>query len=103
LPLNITRQKELDILVRRMGAIVSVFEVRSTTAGNPAFTAFRELMDVYVDACQKTYEASKDFIDEGADYSEEHKQRAAAAFQRIFGQAPGAFFAPPAPPVEKKK
>jgi hypothetical protein len=89
------RFKELDAMVRRMGAIVSVFEVRSSTLGNKSFSAFRELMDVYIEICGRELKAGKDFADSPVQPSAEDMERINAAMQRIFS-------APAAPASEKK-
>ncbi len=85
------RFKDLDAMVRRMGAIVSVFEVRSSTLGNKSFSAFRELMDVYIDMCGRELKQGKDFVEGPLHPSSEDVERVNAAFERIFGQRPDQF------------
>ena len=82
------RLKELDAMVRRMGAIVSVFDVRSSTVGNKHFAAFREVMDVYVDACGRGLMSGHDFLDESVQLNAEEIERLNAAFERVFGAPP---------------
>lgn len=84
------RAQELDHMVRKMGAIASVFEIRCDPVGNKSFRAFRELMDVYVDLCAASLKANKDFMDESFDLSEneEARERLKGAFERIFGMPP---------------
>lgn len=91
MPIERQRAQELDHMVRKMGTIVSVFEIRSDPVGNKGFKAFRDLMDVYVDACGKTLAADKDFMDEGIDLDadENLRERLRAAFESVFGTAPG--------------
>lgn len=84
------RMKELDGMVRRMSAIVSVFEVRSGHVGNHAFEAFREVMDVYVDACGRNLRQGKDFIDDGVKLSADDIERLNAGFVKVFGAEPSA-------------
>jgi hypothetical protein len=86
------RAQELDHMVRKMGTIVSVFEIRSDPVGNNGFKAFRDLMDVYVDACGKSLKADKDFLEEGLelDADENLRERLRTAFETVFGVAPGA-------------
>ncbi len=88
------RFKELDAMVRRMGAIVSVFEVRSSTLGNHAFSAFREVMDVYVEICGRDLKRGKDFAEGPVQPSAEDMERITAAMRRIFSE--------PAEPVPDK-
>jgi len=78
-------------MVRKMGTIVSVFEIRCDPVGNKNFKAFRDLMDVYVEACGKTLAADKDFMDEGIDLDadENLRERLRGAFETVFGTAPG--------------
>lgn len=83
------RFKELDAMLRRMGAIVSVFEVRSSTLGNKSFSAFRDLMDVYIDVCARELKSGKDFAAGPVQPTAEDTQRIEAALQRIFGEANG--------------
>ncbi|MBL6598131.1 MAG: hypothetical protein ISP41_04510 [Alphaproteobacteria bacterium] len=92
MPIERQRAQELDHMVRKMGTIVSVFEIRCDPVGNKSFKAFRDLMDVYVDACGKTLAADKDFMDEGIDLDadENLRERLRAAFESVFGVAPGA-------------
>jgi hypothetical protein len=87
------RMKELDGMVRRMGAIVSVFEVRSGTVGNHAFEAFREIMDVYVDACGRNLRNGKDFVDDGVKLSSDDILKLNEAFTKVFGAEPAALSA----------
>jgi len=78
-------------MIRRMGGIASVFEVRCEPLGNKSFPAFRDLMDVYVDLCAAALKNEKDFLDEGIslDDDEAARERLNAAFEAIFGVPPG--------------
>lgn len=87
------RMKELDMMVRRMGAIVSVFEVRSSTLGNKSFSAFREMMDVYIDMCSRELKSGKDFVENPPAPTTEDVERLNAAFERVFGRRPDQFTA----------
>lgn len=78
-------------MVRRMGAIVSVFDVRSSTLGNKSFSAFRDLMDVYVDLCVRDLKQGKDFTAAAPQPTSDDVERAASAFERIFGKRPDQF------------
>jgi len=82
------RMKELDAMVRRMGAIVSVFDVRSGTVGNHAFSAFREVMDVYVDACTRNLREGQDFVEDGVKLNAGDLERLNTAFTNVFGADP---------------
>lgn len=82
------RMKELDGMVRRMGAIVSVFEVRSGTVGNHAFEAFREVMDVYVDASRRNLQHGQDFVEDGVKLTGDDIERLNTAFEKVFGAPP---------------
>ncbi|WP_420562751.1 hypothetical protein [Thalassobaculum sp.] len=82
------RLKELDGMVRRMGAIVSVFEVRSSTVGNQSFTAFRELMDVYIDACGRNMREGEDFVEKGVQLNSNDILKLNEAFRKVFGAEP---------------
>lgn len=82
------RNRELDAMVRRMGAIVSVFEVRSSTLGNASFSAFRELMDVYIEMCARELKQGRDFAEGPLQPAGEDLERINAAFERIFGKLP---------------
>ena len=80
------RFKELDAMVRRMGAIVSVFEVRSSTLGNHAFSAFREVMDVYIEICARDLKRGRDFAEGPVQPSAEDMKRITDAMKRIFSE-----------------
>lgn len=82
------RFKELDAMVRRMGAIVSVFEVRSSTIGDKHFSAFRDLMDVYIDLCARQLKQGRDFVEGGVQLTSEDVERLNTAFAQVFGQRP---------------
>ena len=84
------RAQELDHMVRKMGAIASVFEVRCDPVGNKNFRAFRDLMDVYVDLCAHSLKENKDFMDEGIDLDAEgnYRERLQSAFEAVFGVPP---------------
>ena len=79
---------ELDNMVRKMGGIISVFEVRSDGVGNPRFGAFRIMMDIFHSMCQRSLDQQKDFIDETVDMTEEEIEAVKAAFEKIFGKPP---------------
>lgn len=79
------RAAELDHMVRKMGGIISVFEIRSDPVGNPRFSAFRTLMDVFHAMCERSLKEQKDFVDEMAEFSEEEREEVKAAFEKIFG------------------
>lgn len=85
LAIGANRIKELDGMVRRMGAVTSVFDVRSSTIGNRSYSAFRDLMDVYIEMCARELKSGHDFVSDGVRPTEEDMQRAQAAFARIFG------------------
>ena len=85
------RFKELDGMVRRMGAIASVFDVRSSTVGNKSFAAFRDMMDVYIDLCTRELRQGKDFTEAGLSPTAEDVERLNAAFERVFGKRPDQF------------
>ena len=75
-------------MVRKMGAIISVFDVRSDPVGNPRFSAFRDLMDVFHSICDRTLKEQKDFVDEMGEVTEEDAEQIKAAFEKIFGKPP---------------
>jgi len=74
---------------RRMGAIVSVFEVRSDPLGNKSFSAFREMMDVYIEMCGRELKQGRDFVTGGIKPTAADIERIEAAFTKAFGVAPG--------------
>jgi hypothetical protein len=76
--------KELDGMVRRMGAIAAVFDVRSSTVGNQKFAAFREVMDVYIDASRRNLSRGHDFVEGGVKLNQQDMDRLNAAFERVF-------------------
>lgn len=82
------RFKELDTMVRRMGAIASVFDVRSSTVGDKHFSAFRDLMDVYIEQCGRQLKQGKDYLEGGVEFTAEDVARVHAAFERVFGRRP---------------
>lgn len=85
------RAQELDHMVRKMGGIASVFEIRCDPVGNKSFRAFRDLMDVYIDMCSESLKGNKDFLDDGIDLDadENSRERLKGAFEAIFGTPPG--------------
>ena len=85
------RFKELDAMVRRMGAIASVFDVRSSTLGNKSFSAFRDMMDVYIDLCTRELKQGRDYTESGLKPTPEDVERLNAAFERVFGKRPDQF------------
>lgn len=89
--IDINRMKELDAMVRRMGALSSIFEVRADSIGNRRYCAFRDLMDLYVDLCDRQMKDGVDFLDESAQPTQEEVERFNAIFERIFGCPPDQF------------
>lgn len=86
--IDAVRMKELDGMVRRMGAIVSVFEVRSGTVGNHAFSSFRDVMDVYVEACGRNLRDGSDFVEDGVKLNSDDILKLHEAFTKVFGADP---------------
>lgn len=84
--LDAGRLRDLDTIVRRMGAIASVFDVRSSTLGNKSFAAFRDLMDVYIDLCSRELKLDNDFMDGPLNPTSDDVERVNVAFERIFGK-----------------
>lgn len=82
------RLKELDAMQRRMGAIVSVFEVRSDPLGNKSFSAFREMMDVYIEMCARELSQGQDFVTGGVKLTAADVERIQTAFTKVFGVPP---------------
>lgn len=78
------RFKELDAMVRRMGAIASVFDVRSSTVGDKSFSAFRDLMDVYIEVCGRQLKQGRDFGEGGLKFTATDVERINVAFERVF-------------------
>lgn len=82
------RLTTLDHMVRKMGGIISVFEIRSDPVGNARFSAIRELMDVYHDMCSRALKEGKDFLDEKVELDDTEKERLKAAFEKVYGVPP---------------
>jgi hypothetical protein len=85
------RLKELDNMVRRMGALASIFGVRSESIGNHHFEAFRNLMDLYADMCERQLKEGNDFLDDGVKPTEDDVAQLNHVFERIFGFTPENF------------
>jgi len=75
-------------MVRRMGAIASVFDVRSSTVGDKSFSAFRDMMDVYIEMCGRQLKQGKDFAEGGFEFTADDIARINTAFERVFGRRP---------------
>jgi hypothetical protein len=77
-------------MVRKMAGISAVFGMRSEPINNKSFIAFRFLLDAYVDLCNESLKAGKDFMDDGLDLdsNEGSRERLKAAFQAVFGVPP---------------
>ena len=84
--LDKTRTVELDHMLRKMGGIVSVFEIRSDPVGNKAFSAFRDLMDVYLDAGTRGLKEGHDFLDAGVKLDDNDKERNCSPPPRWWGR-----------------
>ena len=88
MPIDRNRATELDYMLRKMGGIISVFEVRSEPVGNARFGAFRIMMDIFHSMCKRSLDEQKDFINEMVDMTEEETEELKAAFEKIFGKPP---------------
>lgn len=99
---DLNRQNELEHMLRRMGAVSSVFRVRSEAIGTPGFLAFSELMDAYIELCRRNVAAKGDYVREPLMVDEQARTEVITAFTRVFGQDPVAFLRPPAPRAETK-
>jgi hypothetical protein len=85
---DMIRARELKTIAGRMGVIVSVFQVRCESLGNPGFRAFQELMDAYISCCHATLAKGRDFTREELEIPDEAKPAIRAAFTKIFGKEP---------------
>lgn len=82
------RTKELQGMVRRMGAVASVFDVRSSTIGDRHFNAFREIMDLYIMAAERNILEGHDFVDNSVKLNGEDIEKLNTAFTNVFGAPP---------------
>jgi hypothetical protein len=96
------RMNELEHMLRRMGAVSSVFRVRSEVIGTPGFLAFSELMDAYIELCRRNVIAKNDYTKDPLMVDDQARSEITAAFTKVFGQDPAAFLRPPAPRPETK-
>ena len=78
-------------MVRLMGALASIFGVRSGSIGNRHFEAFRDLLDLYTAMCERQMKEGNDFLDDGVKPNEDDVARLNLVFERIFGFTPENF------------
>ncbi len=88
-------------MVTRMGAVTSVFRVRSDAIGCARFLAFQELMDVFIKLCRQTMAEQNDFCKETLKVEDQDRTDVTNAFKAIFGYEPNDFFRPPTENAEE--
>lgn len=68
--LDAARRNELDGLLKRLGSITAVFQMRADGVPVPAFRRIRELMDIYIAGGIRAVSEGQDFLDHGIKLSE---------------------------------
>ncbi|HEX9462399.1 MAG TPA: hypothetical protein VGB82_07350 [Alphaproteobacteria bacterium] len=68
--LDAIRKNELDGLLKRLGSITAVFQMRADGVPAPAFRRIRELMDIYIAGGIRAVTEGQDFLDHGIKLSE---------------------------------
>ena len=91
---DLKRAKELEQMITRMGAVTSVFRVRSDVIGCARYLAFQELMDVFIKLCRQTLAEKDDFCFDTLKIDDKDRHDVTTAFKAIFGYEPAEFFRP---------
>jgi hypothetical protein len=91
---DLKRAKELEQMLTRMGAVTSVFRVRSEAIGCARFLAFQELMDAFLKLCRQTLAGKDDFCAEPLWIDDKDRHDVTTAFKAIFGYDPEEFSRP---------
>ena len=68
--LDATRKAELDSLLKRLGSVTAVFQMRAEAIPVPKFRLIRELMDIYIAGGIRAISEGQDFIDQGVKLSD---------------------------------
>jgi len=68
--LDAARKNELDGLLKRLGSITAVFQMRADGVPVPQFRRIRELMDIYIAGGIRAINEGQDFLDHGIKLSE---------------------------------
>jgi len=97
---DLHRLNDLQAILKRMGGVSAVFRVRSETIGARGFTAFSELMDVYIELCRRNVLAKTDYDKEPLVFDDQARAEVTMALTKIFGQDPAKFLTPPKPASE---
>ncbi|KZD10939.1 hypothetical protein [Oceanibaculum pacificum] len=95
MPLSAEDIKELNYSLQRMNGVAAVFRMRADVAMNPRFAAFADLIDSYVDCCQRSLTQGRDFIRDGLVITEEFRVEMTDTLNKIIeGDAGGAAVKP---------
>jgi hypothetical protein len=68
--LDAARKNELDALLKRLGSITAVFQMRADGVPAPQFRRIRELMDIYIAGGIRAVTEGQDFLDHGIKLSD---------------------------------
>jgi len=82
------RKLELDGLLRRLGSITAVFQMRADAVPVPHFRNIRELMDIYISGGIRAMAEGQDFIDQGIKLSESETSDVQRLVRDIFNVEP---------------
>ncbi len=69
--MDAARKNELDALLKRLGSITAVFQMRADGVPVPQFRQIRELMDIYIAGGIRAINEGQDFLDHGIKLSEQ--------------------------------
>ena len=69
--LDAARKNELDALLKRLGSITAVFQMRADGVPVPQFRRIRELMDIYIAGGIRAINEGQDFLDHGVKLSDQ--------------------------------
>ncbi len=82
--MDAARKQELDALLKRLGSITAVFQMRADGVPAPQFRRIRELMDIYIAGGFRAINEGQDFLDEGIKLSEEETRDVHRMLRDIF-------------------
>lgn len=78
------RKQELDAILKRLGSVTAVFQMRAEALPASGFARIRELMDLYIAGGLRAINEGQDFVHEGIKLTDEQARDLHKLMRDIF-------------------
>lgn len=84
LKMDPVRKQELDAVLKRLGSVTAVFQMRAEALPASNFARLRELMDIYIAGGLRAINEGQDFVQDGIKLSDEETRDLHKLMRDIF-------------------